>query len=154
MELIEFNSDELAKAVHAANWRFGARGYFAMIGEFALPLFGLRPFVLSLEPSTMRAKAIATALGTFLLASTILGAALGALLGGFVGDRLSRVRSWTSLRRALAGMTAGGLLPGLLCGGGLLLCLNMSEINALYSGIILVVFCGCGAAGIVVAERM
>jgi hypothetical protein len=153
MELIEFNSDKPARAVHAANWRFGARGYFAMIGEFALPLVGLRAVVESLFDLPLKATALAIRLGGFLVGSMLLGAALGAWMGGFVGDRLSKVRHWTRLRRALVGMTVG-LLPSLVGAGAVLLCLKMPDIITQYHRIIIVAAVGCAACGIVAAGRM
>jgi MFS family permease len=153
MELIEFNSDKLAKAVRAARWRLGAGSYFASIGQFALPLVGLRPFVESLFDLPLKATALAMRLGAFLVVSMILGAALGALFGGFVGDRLSKVRHWTRLRRAFVGMTTG-LLPSLVYVVAVLLCLKMPDIIIQYHQIIIVAAVGCAACGIVVAERM
>ncbi len=83
----------------------------------------------------------------------ILGAALAAWFGGFVGDRLSKVRHWTRLRRGLVGMTAG-LLPSLVFVGAVLLWLQMPDLITQYYGIIIVAVGGAARAASSSPRRM
>jgi hypothetical protein len=134
--------------------RLLTRIYFAMICQMAAPLIGLRPVARALIMSRLSLATMITCLGAYLVGSMALGGALGLWFGGFVGGTLSRVRSWTRVRRAVLGMTAGGLLPGSLYVCLVFVCLKAPDIIGQYYGVIIAAVVFGAAGGIVIAERM
>jgi hypothetical protein len=150
VELIKMCAD---KAAIATQMRLLARRYCAIIGTMAAPLVGLRPVGRALIMSSFTPTALATGLAAYLIASMALGGALGLCVGGYVARRLSRIRRWTRMRRAVIGMTAG-LLPGVVYVGLIVFCLKAPDIIDQYYGIIIVAVVCLAASGIVVAERM